>query len=221
MGAGHAHALHFHGHSPLHRMQAHHKVLGLLGFVLIVVATPSRWWPAYVVEAVVLLGLVVLARLPLGYVLKRMVVEVPFVVFALLMPFIAQGPTTEFLGLTVSESGLTAAWTLLVKATLGVVAGICLAATTEAPDLLRGLARLRLPNTMVQIMSFMLRYLEVVVEEFRRQQIALASRGFVARNPRHWPVLATSAGALFIRSYERGERVHLAMLSRGYTGRLP
>ena len=38
---------------------------------------------------------------------------------------------------------------------------------------------------------------------------------------RAWPVLAASSGALFVRSYERGERVHLAMLSRGFTGRLP
>ena len=87
--------------------------------------------------------------------------------------------------------------------------------------MVRGLERLRLPNTMVQIMAFMIRYLEVVGDDLRRQQIALASRGFSARNPRHWPVLARSAGALFIRSYERGERVYLAMLSRGYTGRMP
>jgi len=50
---------------------------------------------------------------------------------------------------------------------------------------------------------------------------ARESRGFTARNPKHWPVLARSAGALFIRSYERGERVHLAMVSRGYAGSMP
>jgi cobalt/nickel transport system permease protein len=70
-------------------------------------------------------------------------------------------------------------------------------------------------------MGFMVRFLEVVTTEMRRMRIARESRGFTARNPRHWPVLARSAGALFIRSYERGERVHLAMLSRGYTGKLP
>jgi cobalt/nickel transport system permease protein len=52
-------------------------------------------------------------------------------------------------------------------------------------------------------------------------RIASASRGFSARDPRHWPVLAKGVGALFIRSFERGERVHLAMVSRGYSGRLP
>jgi cobalt/nickel transport system permease protein len=54
-----------------------------------------------------------------------------------------------------------------------------------------------------------------------RMKVARESRGFQARSVRSWPVIATTAGALFIRSYERGERVHLAMLSRGYTGQLP
>jgi cobalt/nickel transport system permease protein len=73
----------------------------------------------------------------------------------------------------------------------------------------------------VQIMGFMVRYLDVVTDELRRMHVARESRGFSARNPRHWPVIAKSAGVLFIRSYERGERVHLAMLSRGYDGRMP
>jgi cobalt/nickel transport system permease protein len=80
---------------------------------------------------------------------------------------------------------------------------------------------LRLPARLVEIIGFMIRYLDVVTDELRRMRIALESRGFSARSPRHWPVIARSLGALFIRSYERGERVHLAMLSRGYDGRLP
>ena len=70
-------------------------------------------------------------------------------------------------------------------------------------------------------MGFMVRYLEVVTGEMARMKVARESRGFRARSVGSWPVLATTAGALFIRSYERGERVHLAMLSRGYTGQLP
>ena len=108
-----------------------------------------------------------------------------------------------------------------MKGTLGVLASLTLAATTEPQDLLAGLERLRLPVQLVQIMAFMVRYLDVVTGEMHRMRIAREARGFDARNPRHWPVLARSAGALFIRSYERGERVHLAMLSRGYTGRMP
>jgi cobalt/nickel transport system permease protein len=147
-----------------------------------------------------------------------MVVEVPFVVFALLMPFVATGPRVEVLGVALSEAGLLAAWGLLAKGTLGVMASLTLAATTEPRDLLVGLERLRVPSQLVQIIGFMIRYLDVVTDEMRRMRIARESRGFRGGPLRSWPVLARTAGALFIRSYERGERVHLAMVSRGYTG---
>jgi cobalt/nickel transport system permease protein len=137
------------------------------------------------------------------------------------MPFLATGPRTQILGVGLSVEGLFGAWNMLAKATLGVVCSILLAATTDVRDLLLGLQRLRLPSLLVQIMSFMVRYGDVVTDELRRMRIARESRGFVARDLRHLPVVARSAGALFVRCYERGERVHLAMLSRGYTGRLP
>ncbi|WP_328527462.1 cobalt ECF transporter T component CbiQ [Nocardioides sp. NBC_00368] len=202
-------------------MPAHLKVLALVGFMLVVVATPREWFAAYGIFLAVLVTVGAVGRVRPGWVLKRMVVETPFVVFAVLMPFISHGPRIEVLGLSLSESGLLSAWGLLAKGTLGVIAGLLLAATTTPQELVHGLERLRLPQQLVQIMAFMVRYLEVVTDEMRRMAVARASRGFVARNPLHWPVLARSVGALFIRSFERGERVHLAMVSRGYTGRMP
>lgn len=221
MGAAHGHRLHFHGHSPVHRAPAHLKILALLGFMIVVVATPGTAYPVFGVYLGILAIVIALSRVPLGYLLPRMVVELPFVVFAVLMPFLATGPQTEFLGLTVSEHGLQAAASLLMKGTLGVLASLTLAATTEPHAFLDGLTRLRMPHLLVQIMSFMIRYLDVVTDEMRRMRIARESRGFRARSIRQWGVLARSAGALFIRSYERGERVHLAMLSRGYDPSAP
>jgi len=221
VGAGHGHRLHFHGHSPVHRAPAHVKLLLLLGFVLVVVATPREWYAAYAGYLAVLLAVIALSRVPAGYLAKRMVVEVPFVVFAVLVPFVATGPRTEVLGLSVSEPGLLAAWGLLAKGTLGVLASLTMAATTEPTAVLAGLQRLRMPELLVQIMGFMIRYLDVVTAEMGRMMTSMRSRGCEPRSPRHWPALARSLGALFIRSYERGERVHLAMVSRGYTGKLP
>jgi len=221
MGAGHGHKLHYHGHSWLHRAPAHLKLLALLAFMLVVVATPRLWFPVFGVYLLVLCALVASSGVPPLYLVRRLVVEVPFLVFALVLPFVASGPRTEVLGLSVSAHGLLGAWGLLAKGTLGVLASLLLAATTEPRALLAGLERLHLPTQLVQIMGFMIRYLDVVTEEMRRMQVARESRGFRARNPKHWPVLAKSAGALFIRSYERGERVHLAMLSRGYDGTMP
>jgi len=221
VGAGHGHRLHYHGHSVVHRAPAHLKILALLAFVLLVVATPPEWYFAFAGWAVVLGVVIALSRVPVGYLAKRMVVEVPFVVFALLMPFVATGPRVDILGISVSQAGLLGAWNLLVKGSLGVAASLTLAATTEPDAVIRGLQRLRMPDLIVQIMGFMVRYLDVVTAEMGRMLTAMRSRGCDPRSPRHWPALARSLGALFIRSYERGERVHLAMLSRGYDGRLP
>lgn len=221
MGAAHGHRLHFHGHSAVHRLPAHTKVLALLAFVLCVVATPGGvFWP-YAVYAAGLVLAVVASRVPFAFIGKRMVVEAPFVVFALLMPFVATGPRVDLLGLSVSEHGLLAGGALLCKGTLGVLASLLLAATTEPRDVLAGLQRLRMPQQLVQIMAFMIRYLDVTTAEMQRMRVAREARCFQTAGPRAWPTLARSGGALFIRAYERGERVHLAMLSRGYAGRLP
>jgi cobalt/nickel transport system permease protein len=195
--------------------------VALLAFVLVVVVTPrERLW-AFAVYAALLATVAAVARIRYGLVLRRTLIEVPFVAFALLMPFVATGEKVTVLGLEVSQHGLWGAWNILAKGTLGVIASVLMAATTEPRLLLLGIERLRMPQLITQIASFMLRYSEVVAGELRRMKMARAARGFEARDLRDAGVLARSLGALFLRSYERGERVHLAMVSRGYEGRMP
>jgi cobalt/nickel transport system permease protein len=119
------------------------------------------------------------------------------------------------------RESLLAAAGIVVKGTLGVLSAVVLSTSTTARELLRGLEKLHLPKLMVQIAAFMLRYVNVISDEMERMKVARESRGFIATGIKHWKVLATAAAALFIRSYERGERVHLAMLSRGFDGALP
>ncbi|MET9146506.1 MULTISPECIES: cobalt ECF transporter T component CbiQ [unclassified Streptomyces] len=221
MGAGHAHRLYRHGHSPVHGLPPHTKLAAAFAFVVVVVSTPREAVWAFALYAVLLAATAAVARVPAGFLLKRLLIEIPFVAFAVLMPFVAEGERVHVLGLSLSVNGLWGAWNVLAKGTLGVAASVLLASTTELRELLLGLQRLKLPPLLVQIASFMIRYGDVITDEMRRMRIARESRGFEARGVRHWGVLAKSAGALFIRSYERGERVHLAMVSRGYAGSMP
>lgn len=222
MSTGHrTHSLYRPANTPLHRLAPQCKIVAMLGFVLVVVATPPQRVWAFGAYAALLAAVAAVAAVPALLIVRRMLIEVPFVAFALLLPVLTPGPRIEVLGVALSGPGLLGAWNILAKGTLGVVASILLAATTEPRALLLGVERLRLPPLLVQIMSFMLRYADVVTSELHRMRIARESRGFRARDPRQWGVLAQSAGTLFIRSYERGERVHLAMLSRGYSGRMP
>ncbi|MCC5580124.1 cobalt ECF transporter T component CbiQ [Microtetraspora sp. AC03309] len=221
MSAGHHHQLYRPGDTVVHRLPPQCKLLAAAGFAVAVVATPRESFWAFGVYALLLAAVAAAGRVPPGFVLRRMVIEVPFVLFAVAIPIIGLGERVEVLGMSLSEQGLWAAWNILAKATLGVIASILLAATTEPRMMLLGAQRLRLPQLLVQIAMFMLRYMDVIMDEMRRMRVARESRGFVAKDVRQVPVLAKSAGALFIRSYERGERVHLAMLSRGYTGEMP
>ena len=126
-------------------------------------------------------GLIVLAALigsvPLLVVARRLVIEVPFLLFAVLLPFVGRGPRVDVLGLSLSEAGLWAAWNIVAKGTLGVAATVVMASTTSIPHILAGLERLRVPRTLVSITAFMIRYGDVIGDEVRRMRIARESRG--------------------------------------------
>ena len=198
----------------MHSLPSHVKIVAVLSFVLVVVSTPITF--LILVIASSLAGKISVLTLS-----KRALIEVPFIFFAVLMPFVGTGERFELGPFNLYRDGLLAGLSIVAKGTLGVLSAVILSTTTTAREILRGLERLRLPLIMVQIASFMLRYINVISDEMERMKIARQSRGFDATGIKHWKVIATSAAALFIRSYERGERVHLAMLSRGFDGELP
>ena len=221
MGAGHAHALYVHGHSPLHALAPQVKIAATVVFVIAVAITPRQDVWAFGFYAVVVLIAIATARIPPLFVLGRLAAILPFIAFAVFIPFIGSGERVDFLGISVSSEGLWAAWNIIAKATLGATSSIVLVATTEVPDMLRGMSALRVPAVVTSIAGFMVRYLELVVGELGRMRMAMVSRGYDPRWLSQVRPIATGAGALFVRSYERGERIHAAMVSRGFTGVMP
>ena len=220
MGAG-AHPLYRSTDSAVHRLPAEVKIVGLLLFVIAVVATPRETlWP-YAGYAVVVLVVWRLARIPLRWVLPRMLIEAPFVVLALLLPFTEGGDRVQVAGLSLSTAGLYAAWGIVAKGTLGVAAALAVAATTSSAQLPAALSRLGAPAVVTSVLVLMIRYIDVLAAEAGRMRIARISRGDSPRALHQAGAIARGIGALFLRSYERGERVYVAMLSRGFDGRAP
>jgi cobalt/nickel transport system permease protein len=209
------------GESPVHRMAPEVKIAVTVAYVFAVVATPREALWAFAGDAGLLAGVVALAGLPPALIGRRLRIEVPFLLFAAFMPFTGAGPHVDVLGVSLSGPGLWAAWNIVAKGTLGVAASIILAATTPIADLLRGLDRLHVPRVITAIAGFMVRYLGIVAGEGRRMHVARQSRGYDPRWLWQARGMAASAGTLFVRSYERGERVYLAMLARGYDGTMP
>ncbi|WP_436795001.1 cobalt ECF transporter T component CbiQ [Actinospongicola halichondriae] len=221
MAGAHASSLHVPGDSLIHRLRPQCKLAAALAFVFVVVATPREQIWAFGIYAVVLLVLARAASLPLGLVVRRLTIDTPFLAFAFFLPFFAGGEQIGDGWWSLSIDGLWAAWNIVAKGTLGVATSVILTGTTSLPDLIAGLDRLHAPRAFTAITSFMVRYAEVIAGETHRMKIARESRG---HDPRWiWQIraIAHSAGTLFVRSYERGERVYLAMLSRGFDGSMP
>ena len=157
-------------------------------------------------------------------------VAAPFLLAAVPLIFVRPGEplATIALGpadLTVSGEGLREFATLAGKSWLSVQAALLLGFTTPFHDLVEGLRRLRLPRIMVGIMSFMYRYLGVLTDEASRMLRARAARsaalpGVRAGGSTRWraSVAGNLVGSLFLRSYERSERIYAAMLARGFEG---
>ena len=219
--SGTAHPLYLPGDSPVHRLPAEVKIVCAVTAVFAVVATPrDLFWP-FLAYAIGLMILWEWAGIPLRWIAPRMLIELPFVVLAVLLPFAGGEPRVGFLGLSLSEHGLYVAWGIIAKGTIGVAVSLTLAATTNVRELPGGLTRLRVPGMVVTVVVLMLRYVDVLIEEATRMRSARISRGDDPRTLRQVGATARGAGSLFLRSYERGERVHIAMLSRGFDGAVP
>ncbi len=207
--------------SPVHALAPEAKIVAAFGFVAMVAVTPRRAVWAFAIFAALVVGGYLLARLGPVVMLRRMSVALPFMAAAVFIPFVAGGPTVQVAGLSLSTEGLWGSWNIVAKAGLGAATSGLLASTTAIPDLIRGLGRLGVPATITAIITFMFRYLEVIVGEMGRMRVAMTARGHDPRWLWQARPIASAAGALFVRSYERGERVHAAMLARGFTGRMP
>lgn len=221
MSGSHVHALYLHGHSPVHRTAPQIKIVIAVGCLLAIVATPREAMWAFALYALVVAVVAGVAGISPRFAARRMVVEIPFLLLAALLPLFGTGPTTEVLGLDLSVAGLWDAWNIVAKATLGLAIAVILGATTEMTEFLSGLDGLRIPTIVTAIAGFMVRYVDVIIGDWSRMRMAMASRG---HDPRWFTQIgpyARTVGVVFVRTFERGERVYLAMASRGYSGEMP
>jgi cobalt/nickel transport system permease protein len=208
----------------IHHLDPRAKFIATLALVTAIALVPRASWLAYGLFLVLIFVLLMLSRVPPLYVLKRSLAVLPFVVMiAIFMPFFKEGTSVWGFDLGSWHIGITREGLVLVggifsKAWLSMLALILLTATTSMVDLLKGLERLKMPSIMVMLMSFMYRYLFVISDESARLRLARDSRSLGGGVRLHVRTLGYMAGSLFLRSYERGERIYGAMLSRGFDG---
>lgn len=218
--------------SPIHRLDARVKFVLTLAFILTTALTPHGAWPVYVLLLALVLSVVILSELGVGYVLKRAVLALPFVLAALPVVFTLPGAALLRMPLgpwelTASLPGLERFVSIALKSWLSVQAAIVLAGCTPFPELLAAMRAVRVPRLLVAIFGLMWRYLFVLADEALRLMRARAARSGEADRPGlrtggslAWRARITGgmAGSLFLRAIERSDRIYNAMLARGYDG---
>src|SRR5262249_46467884 len=186
------------------RRDARAKILALLAF-LIAVATVRRGFEALMgFYLVLLVAAVISAELPVTGMLRRAAVVLPFSLTFAAISWLSGEPRH--------------AAVLMGKGFLPGLAALLLASTTPLPQLLRGLEMLGVPGFLLMVAQFLYRYLFVIVEQAHRMRLAGICRGGLKRRSGGFRAAAGALGVLFARSYERAERIHHSMGSRGFQG---
>jgi cobalt/nickel transport system permease protein len=206
-----------------HALVPQTRVLCALLFVFATALTPNgRWW-TWAVYGMGLAIVLLLSRVTLSVLLRRAAVELLFVGIVLLGALFREGGSVvwQWGGLQITTAGLTVLGSVSLKTLLSLLMLNLLVLTTSIPALLHALVALKTPPLLVAILAAMYRYIGVLVEEFTSMQRAAASRNLTGNHRWQRLVVGNMIGTLFIRTYERGDRIYQAMLSRGYTGLPP
>ena len=218
------------GESLIHYLDPRVKVVVTVLFILSNVLLPDGAWLAFALAWGLVLVTSALSGLGLSYAVRRSFVALPFALAAVTIIFTLPGePLVAWqVGpwhLVATDAGLVRFASIVMRTWLSVQMAILLTATTRFPDLIHALHHLHVPQLLVAIISFMYRYLFVLTDEAMRLMRAREARsarplegrggGSIAWRAR---VTGNMVGQLFLRSYERSDRVYNAMLARGYQG---
>jgi cobalt/nickel transport system permease protein len=216
----------------MHHLDPRVKVVITVIFIVSNALLPDGAWLAFGTAWLFLLLANFLSQLGLGYTLKRSLVALPFALIAITVLFSIPGRTIlEFQFLMwhpiITDAGLLRFVSILIRSWLSVQMAILLVATTRFPDLIHALEHLRIPAILTTIIAFLYRYLFVLTDEVFRLLRARESRSAASTGKRVgggvvWQakVAGHMAGQLFLRSYERSDRIYQAMVARGYSGHL-
>ena len=220
----------------VHHLDPRVKVVVTIAFILSNALLPDGAWMAFGFAWLFLLMVNVLSGLGIAFTFKRSFVALPFALVAITVLFSIPGEplsTFHFLmwDFTITDMGLLRFVSILIRSWLSVQMAILLVAVARFPDIVHALEHLRVPSILTTIIAFLYRYLFVLVDEvfrlLRAREARSAGLPAAAAGARSgggvvWraKVAGNMAGQLFLRSYERSDRVYNAMLARGYAGHL-
>jgi cobalt/nickel transport system permease protein len=213
------------GSSAIHGADPRLKLVATVATILAISLLPVGAWAAFALAWLGLLVAAGVAGIGIGRPSRNAFIAAPFLLAALPLVVVRTGDPLGTVGpFTLSGEGLRIVGTIAAKSWLSVQAALILTYTTPFHDLVDALRDLRVPRILVAIIGFMYRYLGVLGDEAGRMLRARSARsaavGPGSGGTLRWRASVTGSmvGSLFLRSYERSERVYAAMQARGFDG---
>lgn len=234
--------IHFHNHSDLslHSHQSSSSISNVIAIkdrtsppariicalmmVVAIAVTPNAQWFTWLTYAVAIIITICMSRVKYSVLAKRIAIESIFVITALLGNLFHHGENDgggiiwQWGIFQITATSLTILGSVLCKLYLSLLVMNLLTLTIPIPILLQSLRVLHVPPVLIAILDAMYRYLALLIEEFKVMQRAAIARNLMAGKRWQRLVVGNMIGSLFIRTYDRGNRIHQAMLSRGYQG---
>ncbi len=204
--------------SPIYRLDARAKVLTVLVFV-VVVASYDKYAVLVLLPLLVFpVSLLIMARLPVAFLLKRLALVAPFALLVgMFNPLFDQQVQLQLGGLAIS-GGWLSFLSILLRFSLTIGSVLVLIAVTSFPAICHALGRLGVPWTFVLQLLFLYRYIFVLGAEAERMVRARSLRSFHGRG-NGLKIYAALLTQLLWRTLERARRLYRAMLSRCFSGR--
>ncbi len=196
------------------------RIVCALVMVIAIGITPDARWLTWLIYGMGIAIVVVMSQVSLTKLCQRLAVESVFVTVAVMGLLFrdGEGLLWQWGGLKITMTGLVILGSVMCKLWLSLTVMNLLTMTMPIPNLLQALSILRVPPLLIAILGSMVRYLDLLIEEITVMRRAAISRNLMAGKRWQRLVIGNMIGSLFIRTYDRGDRIHQAMLSRGYQG---
>ncbi len=192
----------------LHSLDPRVKFIIAIIIILNIITTGNNDYISFLIYFFIIIILILISNVPLGYIFSRSLVIIPFVLLI------------SIFNIFFREDGIIIFYNIAIRTFLSILSMILLSSTTDFVSLLKGLERMKIPDIFIQMLSFMFRYLFVIMDEMLKLKMARDTRYFGGRIINQIKVFGNIIGVLFIRSYERAERIYNSMLARGFNGEI-
>lgn len=187
----------------IHRLDPRLKIAFTFFAIITIVMTKAGNFAPFLCYIAAATALWTLSKLPFRYLLSRLALAVPFI---------------AIMGIGMAPKSPDLFIYMIVRATLALTFLTLLTSTTSFPLLLDGLRWFKLPKVLHQLLSFIYRFIYIIIDEFQRLNRGRRSREFANQIRLSWKGRSWMVGTFLVRSIDRSERVYQAMLARGYTG---